>query len=95
MLNTLQSGILQFGNHQWYSAAAYVFPFQTHNTTSVYLAFENCLISFDITQTGMKMKPLTILCCCRNIFIELLLSSDRGIYKLTDSPLIRHGPHRK
>jgi hypothetical protein len=38
----------------------------------------------------------TILRCHGNVFTELLPSNDKGkTNKPTDSPLTRHGPHRK
>jgi hypothetical protein len=44
----------------------------------------DCLLSFDLTWTSLKTTPQTILCCCVNIFTELLPSSDRGIHRPTD-----------
>jgi hypothetical protein len=55
----------------------------------------NHILSFNTTQTTQKMKLPTIICCRGNIFTELLPSNNREIHRTSDSPLIRHGHHRK
>jgi hypothetical protein len=55
----------------------------------------NRLFSFHTTRTAQKMMPPAVPYCSEYIFAELLPVNDIQTERPTDSPLLRHGRHRK